>query len=153
MGSALETGRALLSRYLDRGSLSPRDAAEATALLAEGAPRNFPTHAGSPLQTALYLVRVALIAVQLLAAGDSLAAERQLVSALLSGRQEVSAAEPFDGLLFLVGARVAHELGDAETAERMAAGAHAVATRRAHAADTVRDLLGMPPGDEVPPNS
>lgn len=151
--SALERCRALLSAYLERGTLSPRDAAEASSLLERAEARRLPARAGTPLQTALYLVRVGLIVLQLLAVGDAPAAERQLSDALLAGNSQATTVEPFDGLLFLVGQKVAHELGDAQTAASMAAGARRVAADREREADAVRSFLGMPGASGEPPDS
>lgn len=143
----------MLSAYLRRGSVSSRDAAEAAALLEHGEARRFPTHAGTPLESALYLVRVGLTVVGLLAAGDPAAAEQRLTDALLAGGMEAAVAEPFDGLLFRVGEKVAYELGDETVAARMAAGARLAAARRSREADALRDLLGMPGGNEGPPEN
>lgn len=149
-GNAVDTGRALLTAYLERGSLSARERSQVDALLEEGEARRFPTHAGTRLETALYLVRVALVALQLLAAGEARAVEQHLVGALLSGTAETAVAEPFDGLLFLVGERVAHELGDEDVAGRMAAGARQVTVHRSRQTAAVRGLLGLPGAGEGP---
>lgn len=144
----LERGRDLALSYAKRGFFSADERLEASRLSARGSMQGLPTKPGSQLQSALYLVRVGLDVLGGLARDDKGKALRKLKSALLDDQHDAAALEPFDGLLFVVGARLAHECGDAGTEQRMVDGACLIAARLGREADAVVDLLRMVVPDE-----
>lgn len=147
--STLSRARALLRSYAAHGSLSPEERVEVAQILDRGALRGLPAHTGSQLESTLYLVRVGLNTLDRLAHDQAKIALKKLVSTLLTELPDAAMVEPFDGLLYAAGARLAHDCGDPQIERRMADGARTVATRLGNDADAIRALLAMLASDDT----
>lgn len=112
MGTYLNTGS--LQRDGEHELIRLRDSAEANVL---------PTTPAGRLQSSLYLLRVALDVLALIIDGRRDQAKQLLVSALeeseAAAENPPSPVDPFDGMLFVLGTRLAEDAGDTETGERM----------------------------------
>jgi hypothetical protein len=123
--------RALIERYLAEGELLEADAVEVETLRDSPEVARLPRRPGNRLQNALFLVGQSLASLDHLAARRSHEAASVLLEALAAAEGETDATsfadgpdaaelnDPFEGLLYVLAARLAHEAGSEHVGDRM----------------------------------